>query len=184
MRWDNRYAQLKPSERPAISPLLAAWLPQLPDQGYGLDIAAGAGRHSLALARHGLRVDALDISLVGLRLLQAQLEPDLPICPLVLDLSQGWLPERGYQVIVNFFFLERRIWPAMIERLAPGGWLIFETYTVAQLLQPGRRVHRREFLLEAGELRTAFQALQISHYQEIVRDGRATAQLVARKPGF
>ena len=180
-RWDRRYAASHPTVNKAMMPLLATWLPRLPRRGLALDVAAGAGRHSLALARHGLRVHALDISWQGLRLLRARAVPPLEIRPLVIDLRRGWLPEASYRVIVNFLYLERALWPAMARRLAPGGWLIVETFTVEQRrLAPGKYI-RPEFLLEPGELRAAFSFLEIVHYAEGVHNGKATAQLVARK---
>lgn len=182
VRWNQRYARMTSTDMTDVSPLLAAQLANLPRRGHALDIAAGAGRHSIALAQNGLMVDAVDISVEGLRLLKARAGPDLPICPLVIDLSLGWLPERCYDVIVNFFFLERAIWPQMENRLAPGGWLIFETFTVGQLALPNKRPVRRAFLLEENELRHAFPELKILFYQEGIYRGKATARMVARKP--
>lgn len=181
VRWDGRYVQLRPADRTKIAPLLASWLPELPGRGRALDIAAGAGRHSIALARRGLAVDAVDISIQGLRLLQRRAEPALSIQPIVLDLERGWLPPGPYQVIVNFFYLERAVWPLIEEGLAPGGWLIFETFTVEQLILPNKKYVRREFLLERNELGEAFEFLDMVYYDEGIHRGKATAQLVGRK---
>ncbi|MFQ5576682.1 MAG: class I SAM-dependent methyltransferase [Anaerolineae bacterium] len=179
-KWDRRYAQYSPTERLTANPLLTRWLPRLPRQGRALDVAAGAGRHSLALARHGLQVHAVDISWRGLRLLAQRMEPGFPVAPVALDLQRGWLPATHYEVIVNFLFLERAIWPAIANRLARGGWLIVETFTVEQLTRPAKRHIRRDFLLEAGELREAFGFLEILHYHEGWHSSGATAQLVGR----
>ena len=61
-RWDHRYASLPPKARLEPTAFVAACLPKLPGRGWALDIAAGAGRHTIALAQHGLQVEAVDIS--------------------------------------------------------------------------------------------------------------------------
>lgn len=182
-KWNQRYAQFDLNKQLTIAPLLATWLPKLPSQGMALDIAAGAGRHTLALARHGLTTYALDVAYQGLRLIQKQLEANLAIKPIVLDLEKGWLPLGNYKVILNFFFLERAIWPLISERLAPGGWFIMETFTVEQLNLPHKRSLLRKFMLEKGELKQVFEkSLEILYYNEIIYGDKATAQLIAKKP--
>jgi 2-polyprenyl-3-methyl-5-hydroxy-6-metoxy-1,4-benzoquinol methylase len=99
-RWDDRYAIFAPQERQEPTPFVAACLPKLPQHGWALDVAAGAGRHSLALARYGLQVDAVDLSCQGLRLArQRALEAGLAIRFIVADLERPWLPRRSYYTV-------------------------------------------------------------------------------------
>jgi hypothetical protein len=59
--------------------------------------------------------------------------------------------------------------------------LLFETYTVAQLdFDGGPR--NAKYLLEHGELRTAFPGLRSLFYREL-RAGKGIASLIARKAG-
>ena len=67
-RWDARYGEGDRRHDVGPSPLLLEWLPRWP-AGRALDVAAGLGRHALLLAQHGWSVDAVDISLEGLRVL-------------------------------------------------------------------------------------------------------------------
>jgi len=181
-KWDRRYAEFSLTERLDVPLFLSQWLFELPQQGLALDIAAGGGRNSLALARHGLVVNAVDISYQGLHLLKRRMPLGLDIQPIVLDLERGWLPEVQYQVILNFFYLERAILPVLKTRLAPGGWVIMETFSVGQLqTEMARKRHiRREFLLEEGELLEAFKFLKILYYDEGLHEKGFTAQLVGR----
>ncbi len=181
-KWDGRYAKFSLTERLNVAFFLSQWLPELPQQGLALDIAAGGGRNSLALARRGLTVNAVDISYQGLHLLKRRMPSGLNIQPIVLDLERGWLPETRYQVILNFFYLERAIWSMLETRLAPGGWIIIETFTVDQLqTEMARKRHiRRGFLLEKGELLDAFKFLKILYYDEGKHQKGFTAQLVGR----
>lgn len=186
-KWDQRYAGFEPQDRRRPISFVMSCLSQLPVKGLALDIAAGAGRHSLALARHGLRVDAIDISWQGLQLtrqraLEAQLSLEQIRC-IVADIEQTW-PLRGqYDVILVSFFLHRPLFPIVKDCLLPGGWLIYETYTIEQLGRPGRpRLARPDFFLKPGELESAFSDFEILFYDEGMHKNRATAQLLARKP--
>ena len=166
-RWDNRYAIYGDHAMPPTPrPFLVDWLPRLPQTGLALDIAAGAGRHSLALAQHGLAVHAVDISLNGLRVLAKRTPESATIQPMVIDLEHGWLPNAKYDVVVNFLFLERAVFPEIQRRLRPGGWWVMETFTVEQLTLPHKSNLRRHFLLEPQELFQTFYALEIVFYQE------------------
>lgn len=184
-RWDARYANLSPQERLEPTAFVAACLPHLPQQGHALDIAAGAGRHSLALARHGLQVDAVDIAGQGLHLARqraraAGLDP-WQIRFILADLERPWLPQRGYEVILVSFFLYRPLFPLIKARLRPGGWLIYETLTKTQASDPQHQPVRPDFLLEPQELKQTFANFEILFYAEVEHEGRATAQLLAQK---
>jgi SAM-dependent methyltransferase len=146
-------------------------------------VAAGAGRHSSALAQHGLQVDAVDISGQGLRLAQQRAkEAGVSIRFIVADIERPWLPQRRYEVILVSFFLYRPLFPLIKARLQPGGWLIYETLTTAQQVGCGDQPICPGFLLEPDELRAAFADFEILFYTEADHGNRTTAQLLARKP--
>jgi len=184
--WDERYATFAAEDRREPSPFVAACLPRLPRRGYALDIAAGAGRHTLALAQHGLRVDAVDRSRQGLylakqRALEAGLELGKNLCLIVADLERPWLPRRDYDVILVSFFLYRPLFPLIKAQLRPGGWLVYETLTIHQTFGPDRQPARPDFLLQPQELKDAFADFELVFYDEVNQNQRATAQLLARK---
>jgi SAM-dependent methyltransferase len=172
---------LSSKDRREPTSFVAACLAQLPKQGSALDVAAGAGRHSLALARHGLQVDAVDISCQGLHLAQQCAKATgAPIRFIVADIERPWLPHRFYDIILVSFFLYRPLFPLIKECLQPGGWLIYETLTTDQQVGLDEPM-RREFLLEPGELKTAFADFEVLFYDEADHGNRVTAQLLARK---
>lgn len=184
-RWNARYSDFgnaKLAKMREPRELLQTWLPKFPTHGLALDVAAGAGRHSLALADHGLRVHAVDISIEGLKLLNEKKSSVMNIQPIVLNLEQRWLPKAMYQVIVNFLYLERSILPIIRQRLIPNGWLIMETFTVDQLKFPHKKHIQRDFLLEHDELRDSFSDWDILFYEEGLHKENYSARLVARKP--
>ncbi len=186
-RWDQRYSTFPPRKRSEPIPFVAACLPKLPEQGRALDIAAGAGRHTIALARRGLSVDAVDISWSGLRLAQqraieANLIPGRQIHFIVADVERPWLPYGCYEVILVALFLYRPLFPLIKDRLAPGGWLVYETFIADPETALAGHSMRREFLLERNELKDAFSDFEILFYDESHYNSKATAQLLARKP--
>jgi tellurite methyltransferase len=90
------------------------------------------------------------------------------------------LGRERYGLVIVFFFLRRKLFPALVRALRPGGTLIYRTYTLAQLaFERGPRDPR--FLLQPGELCEAFSGLEILHYEESATD-KGVAELVARKP--
>jgi SAM-dependent methyltransferase len=159
----------------------------LPDhgEGYALDVACGSGRHSIALARRGYRVEAIDLAYAGLRRLRdVAIAERLGIDTIQADLETYPLPERRYQVAVNAFYLQRDLFPAIKRSLAAGGLAIVETFLVDQ-----REIgHPRNpaFLLERGELRERFSDFEILESREgLFRTGDESAylaRLAARKP--
>jgi hypothetical protein len=100
----------------------------------------------------------------------------------VADVERPWLPHRQYQVILVSFFLHRPLFALIRERLQPGGWLVYETFTTAQLRQFSSQPMRPDFLLEPGELPAAFADFEILFYDEGEHARGVTAQLLAQKP--
>ena len=183
-RWDARYLD---NSRPWLPrqprQLLVDYAHLLPETGLALDAACGVGANGHFLALRGLRVIALDISLVALRMaVQWGRAHACQLEAAVYDLSAPWLPPERFDVILNFHFLERACIPVFRKALKPGGLIYFETFMSLDkdLEYPAR-------YLEPGELRTIFQDYQILHYAEnklpAEQNGYEVgmAQLVGRK---
>jgi len=150
--------------------------------GPDLDIACGTGAVSLYLAGKGFQVDAVDISDVALAKFARQHPGIRVIC---VDLDVFDLPVARYSLIVNLLYLNRRLFPQIISALKPGGLLIFETFMQSsdKALDRG---FKREYLLQANELRDAFATLDILHYAEFDSGCDETparlASLIGKKP--
>ena len=81
-------------------------LMELVPQGSAVDLGAGDGRHTLALARHGWEVTAVDTSEVGLQKLQeyANALNQKKIQTIQADISV-WEPEQEVDAMVTAFVL-------------------------------------------------------------------------------
>ncbi len=187
-RWNQRYAQRGVQ---AFQAAPAVWLLEHRSLLLGaggrraLDVACGNGRHAGYLAALGFEVDAVDISEVAIEALRAAAAGQgLAVHPIRVDLEQSELPQARYDVIVQINYLQRSLFGALTQALKPGGLLILETFTRAVSEAPGDGLDPR-FLLEPGELLSAFSDLEILDHREAVvaehsAASRAKAGLVAR----
>jgi tellurite methyltransferase len=156
--------------------------PLFPSPGKVLDVAGGVGRHAIWLAQRGWDATVLDVSEVGLRRGNAIAEESGITAKFELaDLQSHQLPCEQFELVLVFFFLQRDLFPALINALKPGGILIYKTYTSEQpKLNPGGGPTHPMHLLQPNELLHAFSAMQILYYKESLKD-RGIAELIARK---
>src|SRR5271170_1993292 len=194
--WDTRHreaAQNLPAEPASI---VLEWLPLLP-RGPALDLACGTGRHALLLAGRGQFVNAVDQSGTALGILEnrarkAKLQVSRTgdastegsqthgIRLIQANLEDIQLPEALFSLILCLQYLQRSLFQQIAAALRPGGVLVFETFTRAQLDYSGGP-RNPAHLLESGELRTAFPGLHTLFYREL-NAGQGIASLVAQKP--
>jgi SAM-dependent methyltransferase len=128
-----------------------------------LDLACGRGRNAIAAAQHGLRVvgvdrDAAALAELGVRAAEARVE----IARVRADVeSARGLPfaNGAFGAVLVFRFLYRPLVSEILRVLAPGGLVVYETFTRAQRAL-GRGPRRDEFLLDAGELSLLFGSLR------------------------
>ena len=195
--WDEKHRRAEREASQEVSPFVRELLPLLP-AGPALDLACGRGRHTLLLAERGQPVTAVDWSPVAVELLgqsarakglrferlpdgQVKIVPAksgiLGICR---DLRDASLLEGAFALVLCVHYLDRALMLAMEKALRPGGMLLFETCTTAQLAFEGGP-RNPAYLLEPGELRTSFPGLEIVFYREL-RAGQGIASLLGRKP--
>ena len=184
-RWNEKYTQGSHSWETPDDFLAQAYekFVEGAAPGRALDLAGGAGRHSLWLARRGWQVTLLDVSDVGVSLAQTKArEAGVSLDARVADLHDAGAALGGpYDLIVVFFFLHRPLFPAILKALKPGGHLIYKTYTIGQL-QFDKGPRDAEFLLQYGELQKSFSELEMLHYREMVtEEEKAVVEMVARK---
>ena len=163
-----------------------SWLVQhaglLPREGRALDVASGRGRHALWLAERGLTTLAVDRDSEAIRELnEAARERRLPLRADVRDLEGGETSFHGstFDVIVVVHYLHRPLFPALIDALAHGGLLVYETFTRAQAARG--KPSNPDFLLKPGELLELVGRLEVMASREGDFDGRMVASVVARR---
>ncbi len=146
--------------------------------GRVLDVACGSGRHARWLAAQGYAVtgvdrnaDALQGLPDGIEAVQADLE------------NAPWpLPGRPFDGTVVTNYLWRALWPDLLQTLAPGGVLIYETFALGQ--QRHGKPSRPDFLLQPGELLRVCAGLRIVAYEEGLeaQPARCVQRIAAVRP--
>jgi tellurite methyltransferase len=179
--WDRTYARLDYVFGKDPADFLVDNVDKLP-KGKALDIATGEGRNAVYLAKKGFLVEGVDISLVGLRKAKKlAAENGVKIQTTNADLNKYKIKPDSYSVILNFYYLQRSLFPQIKAGLKKGGVVVFETHTTEHLKNPGSNSWEKEFLLQPGELKKAFADFEILHYSESNDGKKAIASLVARK---
>ena len=152
-RWNRKYEDRETPGSPIDA--LGSHV-HLARPGRALDLACGLGRHALFLAEQGFEVDAVDISDVALsRINHPRIRTGLT------DLDHYHINPACYDLIVNAWFLNRRLWPDILAGLKSGGVLIFQT-----ALMENCHVGNPAFKLRPGELLTGFEGLEVYYHQE------------------
>jgi len=100
----------------------------------------------------------------------------------VVDLEAGDadLGAGTHDLVLVFHYLHRPLFPALVRALAPGGLLLYETFTVEQARRG--RPKNPDFLLAPGELRRIVTPLVVLREREGEFEGRMVAGVAARKP--
>ena len=186
-KWEELYASRARADRPPSSWILRT-VAGLPNELPLVDIAGGTGRHAVPLARLGRRVVMVDIAALAVATARAAA---LAIDGVIADVANLPLSAARFGVVLVSNFLDRTIFPDLVRLVAPGGFLVYETYTTEHLALVNRGLARgptsTEYLLRPGELRELAAPLTVIEYREgEVTDEagrRHCARLLARQPG-
>jgi SAM-dependent methyltransferase len=164
-KWEERHRGATPGD---AEPSVIEMLPLLP-QGMALDIAAGSGRNSIALAREGMRVVAADFSWPGMSALsEITRRHKLSISPVIADLEETFpFSPNSFDVIMNVSYLDRDLVPLLKAALRPSGVLLFDTYLVDEGDTAGHgHLRSTRFTLKHYELRAMLSDLELMRYRE------------------
>ncbi|TXC67432.1 class I SAM-dependent methyltransferase [Piscinibacter aquaticus] len=195
--WDHRYAGEALLFGEAPNEYLRAQAACLPRRGRALCVADGEGRNSVWLAQRGLRVDAFDISAVGVAKARALAQRHhVAVNYAVADCDALAWPEGLYDVIAAIFVqfadppMRERLFAGMARALAPGGLLVLQGYTPDQLKFRSGGPQRIDHLYTEALLREHFadlEILELTRYEAELHEGpqhsgmAALVGMVARK---
>lgn len=174
--WDERYADSEYLFGTEPNDFLKSVSGRLPAGSRVLCLADGEGRNGVYLATLGHRVTAVDQSRVGLekaKLLAEQKQ--VPIDTIEADLAVYDLGVESWDCIVSIFFhippdLRDRIYPRIITALKPGGLLILESYTPAQLKHGTGGPPIADLMLTKEGLANYFSEMSAEHLEELDRE--------------
>ena len=179
-RWNAKWADAGRGTTHGSS-LVELVRPWLPDSGTLLDVAGGGSDDSWHFAQLGLAVTVVDVSNIGLAQARQRGSADeLVITTVEADLELDPLPSGPFNAVTVANYLQRDLFPVMVDRLTANGVLGVVIATESNL---ERHEHpRREFLLAPGELPSLVPELELLHHSEAWRsNGRHEAHVVARR---
>lgn len=146
---------------------VARWAHLVAPGGAVLDVAAGSGRHARWFASLGFRVLAVDRDAEALASMHAcagieTLTADIENAPWPLPRDRN---DRTFAVVVVTNYLHRPLFGHLIDALAPGGVLIYETFAAGN--ESVGKPSNPAFLLEPGELLEAVRGrLRVVAYED------------------
>ncbi len=158
------------------------WTHLLAPNSTVLDIACGRGRHMQWFSGKGHQVTGIDRSPEAIEAaahfgeaILADIENDA--WPL-MNSTQA----RQFGVVVVINYLWRPLFPVIIQSLAPGGVLIYETFTQGN--ETVGKPSRPDFLLRPAELLITFSTLRLVAFEEGFLDHppRFVQRIVAVQP--
>ncbi len=183
-RWNAKWRE-RAGELETQAPVLSEHVALLPSRGKALDVAGGAGRNAIWLARRGLDVTLVDISDVALakaerratatglasrmRFVRADLDGELSLAPL-------------FDLVLVFHYLNRARRDDFAGLLVHGGVLVAAQPTATNLERHASP--RREFLVEPGELERWVRDLDmeiLATREGWTDEGRHEALVIARR---
>jgi len=131
--------------------------------GSALDVACGHGRHMAWLAARGFQVTGVDRSeeaLISARIYGHGIQADLENAPWPL-LEDG--APRQFDLVLVTNYLWRALFPTLLQSLAPGGLLLYETFATGN--ESVGKPSRPDFLLQPGELLRLCGELTVVAYE-------------------
>jgi len=195
VKWDTHYRGRDCAALAEPSPVLAEWLGCIEVNSsppLAADVACGTGRHALYLARHGWRVEAMDISPVALARLAAMAAAEgLPITCLERDFepsspdAAAALPSARYDLAVMMRYTNLPLVAKLAGAIRPGGYLIAEAYLKTAAAPGGPR--NPAYRVAPGEFEAAvardFELIECREGRAHDRSGQPSAvvQVLARR---
>ena len=147
----------------APSPWITRWSHLLPAGCDVLDVACGSGRHLQWFATRGHAVWGVDqdITAASTHVPRANLvQADIENGPWPMNTPSG---TRRFGAVVVTNYLWRPLLPTLLQSLAPGGVLLYETFAAGN--ETVGRPARPDFLLRPGELLQVCAGLQVVAYE-------------------
>jgi tellurite methyltransferase len=187
-KWDKRFSMGDAYIIKEPSPLLVENISVFPT-GRALDIASGNGRNAVFLAQRGFKVDAVDNSRVGLLMAKDLItEKNVRVNLIFADLEYYIIKPERYDLIVDFYYLNRNLFPDITTGLKSGGYLVFESLTTddagfSESKNPKYYLNPNELF----DMVSSYNIYRIVFYRETETSlgniMRSTAQVIAQKKG-
>ena len=144
------------------------WSHLVAPRGVVLDVACGHGRHARWFYERNHPLAIVDRAQAAIESIAKTLpvHQGRPVDAVVADIENGPWPFAGRQfaAVVVTHYLWRPLMPTLLESLAPGGVLIYETFTQGH--ETIGKPSRPDFLLRPGELLDVCSGLRVVAFED------------------
>ncbi len=139
-------------------------------KGKALVLAMGEGRNAVYLAQKGFSVTGVDISEVAIeKCNKLAAERGATVNTVIADLTNYEMGKSQYDLITNFYYYDKTLFPKVIDALKPGGIFIFEQFSIDHTKHGARFGPRNpDYLVKSNELLDIFKSLRILYYEDTV----------------
>jgi 2-polyprenyl-3-methyl-5-hydroxy-6-metoxy-1,4-benzoquinol methylase len=174
--WDERFSQVDPVYGDAPNSFLRKQASRLTPGMKVLVPADGYGRNGIWLAKQGFHVHTVDLSPVGVeRARKAAAAAGVHITQDVADLSTWNWPVATYDAVISIFFhmpsaVRPTVHGAMLRALKPGGIIIVQAFTPAQLNYTSGGPKQVDLLFNADILQQDFAGAAVIQVEEKLVD--------------
>jgi SAM-dependent methyltransferase len=166
-------------------------------RGRVLCLAEGEGRNAVFLAGQGFEVASIDLTQAGVaKTHRLAIERGVTVDAVTGDLATADLGVQRWDAIVSIFAhvpaaIRRDLHKRVVDALAPGGVLLLEAYTPAQIGRGTGGPPAPELAMTHSGLMRELEGLELTHALETERDvvegrghtGRGSVvQVIARRP--
>ncbi|MCP5137857.1 MAG: class I SAM-dependent methyltransferase [Gammaproteobacteria bacterium] len=194
--WDQRYASSEYVYGTEPNDFLRGQVGLLP-RGRVLCLADGEGRNGVWLAQQGFEVTSVDASAVGLAKTRAlAASRGVSLTTVHADLAEFDLGTAQWDAVVSIFChlppsLRGNVHARVRTALRPGGVVLLEAYTPAQLALATGGPPVAELMMDLAGVNAEFDGLEVLHGLETEREviegvghfgTGAVVQFIARKP--
>lgn len=148
----------------APSPWIQRWSHLVPPGSAVLDVACGFGRHMRWFHSRGHPATGVDRDPEAIQAVAGLGEA------ILADIENGAWPLAGRQfgAVVVTNYLWRPLLPAVVQSVAPGGVLMYETFAAGN--ETVGKPSRPDFLLQPGELLQVCRGLRVVAYEDGFQD--------------
>jgi SAM-dependent methyltransferase len=160
-------------------------------KGDALVLAMGEGRNAVYLAQNEFNVTGVDISEVALeKCKKLAVERGVIVKTVVADLTDYDMGKSQYDLITNFYYYDKSLFPKVIDALKPGGMFILEQFSIDHPKHGAKFGPRNpDYLVKPNELLEIFKSFRMLYYEDVVveldegmhKGTAAVVRLIVRK---
>ena len=173
--WDERYRESGYAYGTEPNDFLVSVADKITGQ-HILSLAEGEGRNATWLAKRGFKVTAVDSSAAGLQKTRRLAAMNgLEVTTVEGDLAEYSIESNYWDAVVSIFAhlptpVRQRLHQSVVSGLKPGGVLILEAYTPAQLNQKSGGPPTAELMMTLDALKQEFTGLEFEIAHELERE--------------